>query len=116
MGGLYGQRSTNRLFSSTSSESRGEIDLRAELSEILRGSMSKPQRGHWIIYRRFDLSSPSEYYDEVLRTGLSGPAYEYTDTLLLVRRDPMASPSAAEAHTPAGFLPGGKYIYYFEHT
>ncbi len=116
MGGLYGQRSSSQLFSTTSSDSRGEIDLRYELSEILRGSMSKPRRGHWVVYRRFDFTTHSDDYDEVFRTAVSGPSYEYTDTLILVRRDPLVAPEAAEAHTPAGLLPGGRFIYYFEYN
>jgi len=33
------------------------IDLRAEMHGILFGSNFMVQKGHWIVYRRFDLSS-----------------------------------------------------------
>jgi hypothetical protein len=112
---LFGKKSSTSLWGREASQTMGEINLRSELSEILRGSSSKPQRGHWIIRRQFDFERKSEYHDDVFREGVGGPAYEYTDTVILTRRDPMTLSDLGEATTPPGLLPGGKFIYYFEY-
>lgn len=71
-------------------------------------------RGHWIVYRRYDLTQTSEFWDEVYRSGVDGPAYKYIDIPILTRRDPRYQPDMAESSTNIGFLPGGQYVYYFE--
>lgn len=97
-----------------------EIDLRKELSIILRGSPGgEPQRGHWVIYRRYDLSRKSQYYNETTGEGKGGPAWEYTDELWLTRRVQLRSGSSifsAEQDAPPGLLPVPYITYYFEHT
>ena len=116
MSSLYGRRSTGKLWGSRNAQTKGEIDLRAEIDEIFNGSTSKPQRGHWVIYRRFDMNTTSKYYDEVYREGVGGPAQTYVDEIVVCRRDPLLQASQGEAETPMGELPGGKYIYYLEHN
>jgi len=111
---LWNYRETSNLWGSSVVDTNGEINLRDEMHELLFGSISKPQRGHWIIYRRFDTTKKTENYDEVYRTGVDGHAYEYTDTLIMSRRDPSFSPESHEASTPMGILQGGKDAYFFE--
>lgn len=117
MGTLFGQRPSNKLWGSSVAQTRGEIDLRAEMHEILFGSTAKPQRGHWVVYRSIDLTqTTSGVYDEVYRTGVGGQAHPYTDTLVMTRRDPIFAPEQNEAQTPMGLLEGARDGYYFEYN
>ena len=111
---LFGQQYTGGLFGPPS-EAQGEIDLRKEMHDILFGTSSMPQRGHWVIYRRFDLTSYTDDHDEVYRSGVGGVKHPYTDTVVMTRRDPKFSPESNEATTPMGALEGGHDGYYFEY-
>lgn len=94
----------------------GEINLRTEFQNLLYGTPNTPQKGHWVVYRRFDLTqTASGYYDEVYREGVGGPAHPYTDTVVLTRTDPLFDPNKDEAQTPMGVLEGGIFVYYFEY-
>lgn len=115
MSNLYGKRSSGKLWGASSSQTYGEINLRSEINEILFGSTSRPQRGHWIILRRYDLTTRSDNFDEVMNEGVGGPGYEYADELVMSRRDPMFGPESAEKYTDPGHLVQGRYVYYFEH-
>lgn len=113
---LFDKRGSTRLWGNSTSDTYGEIDMRAEMKEILHGSSSKPQRGHWVVYREFHLDiTASGFYDEVYREGVDGPAHEYTDHIVITRRDPVYAPEKGEAETAMGQLIGAKNIYYFEH-
>lgn len=99
-----------------------EIDLRNEMHELLFGSFSKPQRGHWMVYRRFDLTKKVDGYDDVYKVGANvepghvrGPNYPYVDELVMTRMDPLFSPELNESSMPAGILAGGQYISYVEY-
>ena len=96
-----------------------EIDLRAELDIILNGGGSEPQRGHWVVYRRYDLTQHSEYWNPQTNEGKGGPAYVHTDELWITRRVQLRSGSAifsAEQQTTPGLLPVPYDVYYFKHT
>lgn len=117
MAGLFNHRSNNRLWGSSTKDTRGEIDLRSEVSEILYGSSSKPQRGHYIVYRRIDLNQTvSGVYDEVYKSGVGGLGHSYKDYVIMTRRDPIFAPEDNEAQTPMGLLEGARNGYYFEYT
>ena len=111
----FSNRTSTKLWGPVIAQTRGEIDMRAEMHEILFGSNSKPQRGHWVVYRRFDMTTKATTFDEVYREGVGGPSNVYTDTIVMTRRDPILAPEENEAHTPIGLLEGGKNIYYFEY-
>lgn len=100
-----------------------EIDLREEMHNLLFGTYGKPQRGHWMVYRRYDVTKKVEGYDEVYRVGAEvepgqnrQPNFPYVDELFMTRMDPLFNPQLDEASTPAGTLPGGQYISYCEHS
>ena len=99
-----------------------EINLREEFHNLLFGTSSMPQRGHWIVYRRFDTSQYIDGYDDVYHVGpqISGsiprtPIHPYTDSFVMTRQDPIVSPEMAESYMPAGVLKTGQYIFYFEY-
>ena len=92
-----------------------EINLRTEFHNLLYGAGGKPQKGHWIVYRRFDLTQTTEDYDEVYRTGDGGPGHPFTDTVVMTRCDPLITPND-ESETPIGVLEGGVFTYYFEYN
>ncbi|HLD91526.1 MAG TPA: hypothetical protein VI911_11060 [Patescibacteria group bacterium] len=116
---MFNRRTGSKLFSGRSSgssgASQGEIDLRVEFAETMFGRNGKPQRGHWVVYRRFDLTTKSANFDEVYNTGVNGPAYAFADELVITRQDPVFSPEMAESAMPAGLLKGGQSIFYFEY-
>lgn len=116
MANLFGKRSDTKLWGTSTSQTFGEINLRSEIKDLLNGTTGVPQKGHWIVYRRHDLTAPSEFWDEVYRSGVGGPAYQFVDVVMISRRDPQFSAEANEASTDPGILVGGKYIYYFEHN
>lgn len=121
---LFNRTSSGRLWAGrSSSSSLNEINLREEFHDLLFGSSSEPQRGHWVVYRRFNLASKVANYDDVYSVGpdvahgeTRRPLYNYTDTLVMTRHDPVFSPELAEASMPAGILKGGQSIFYFEYT
>jgi hypothetical protein len=101
----------------------GEIDLRQEMHNLLFGAYNKPQRGHWMVYRRFDVTKKLPGYDDVYRVGAEvepgqnrGPNFPYVDELFMTRMDPLFNPGLDESNIPAGVLPGGQYINYCEYN
>jgi len=59
------------------------IDIRQEISNLLRGSSDLVPIGQWIIYRRFDLTQKSPHFNEYTQEGVGGYKYDYTDELIL---------------------------------
>lgn len=51
--------------------------------------------GHWVIYRRYDLSSKSIYVDDATNEGVDGPRWNYSDIPTLIRHDPASVRSTA---------------------
>lgn len=95
------------------------IDLRTEMNWILYGKLTPPTRkpkGHWIVYRRFDRCTKSEYFSERTKEGVGGPAYVYTDELLRTRRLPTDRTGLPLDSVKIGIDITEKYLYYFEYT
>jgi len=44
--------------------------------------------GHWVIYRRYDLSTESQNVDPVTNEGVDGERWDYDDEPILIRHDP----------------------------
>lgn len=92
------------------------IDLRAEMNACLYGSNGTLPKGHWVIYRRYDRSTPSKFYNKQTREGVSGPAFKYTDELLRTRRVPIGFKGDSLTPLKVGQAIGDRYIYYLEYT
>lgn len=94
------------------------IDFRQELHEILYGSNFpfKSPKGHWVVYRSYDLCSPSVFYSNRTNEGVGGPAYNFTDNLVRTRRVPLDKSGLPINDTKIGAELGDRYHYYFEYT
>lgn len=97
------------------------IDLREEMSRILHGWGNESGKGHWVVYRRFDLSQPTNRDTDASTIGeaVGGPAWEFTDELYLTRRVVMQAGGALQAQeqpTTPGILSIPFIVYYFEHN
>lgn len=122
---LFNRTSSGKLWVGRGSNaSLQEIDLRQEFHDLLFGTSSMPQRGHWICYRRFDFTQKVDGYDEVYKVGPEPqteydtriPMYKYTDQLVMTRQDPIINPELAESHLSPGLMKNGQYIFYFEYN
>lgn len=89
------------------------IDLRIEMQQILYGSPTRVPKGHWVILRKYDFTTASEYYHKATKEGIGGPAYAYQDILLRTRRVPVAKATDQLTPLKAGIEIGDNYIYYF---
>lgn len=58
-------------------------DIRAVMDTHFFGATAK--HGHYMIYRRFDTSQYTEYWDPEKEEAVGGPKYEYTDEIIKVR-------------------------------
>jgi len=94
------------------------INLRAEMDKILRGDGVVPAQGHWILYRRYDLTRHSAYWDAEYREGQGGPAWEFSEELLLTRYMAITRGMMPffEMHTAPGVLGVGYRVYYLEYS
>lgn len=90
------------------------IDLRIEMNRILYGGLGKTAKGHWVVLRAYDRSSPSSNYNKRTHEGVDGPAYNYHDTLLKTRRVPVSRRSDQLDANKAGITISDNYVYYFE--
>ena len=75
----------NPAFYPTAQGAQG-LMLREELYKLLRGLNNDPAIGKWHILRHFDKAHRSIYWDATRGEAIGGPAWEYTDTLLLMFR------------------------------
>jgi len=96
--------------------SYNDINLRTEFSNILNGSAVRRPLGHWIVYRRYDRSRPSKYWDARTKEAVGGPAYEFTDELVRARRMMPRIFKTNEQMIKAGITFADNYIYYLEHN
>tara|TARA_Y100000034_G_C6714429_1_gene315724 strand:- start:137 stop:601 length:465 start_codon:yes stop_codon:yes gene_type:complete len=46
--------------------------------------------GHNVLYRRYEVGTQSEFFDETTGQGKGGPSWEYYDEVIRVRHDPMS--------------------------
>jgi len=96
------------------------INMREELRKILEGdgATDLPQ-GHWVVYRRFDLSQRSEYWvDDEYKESVGGPSWEYTDELHLARYDQVISGGLTrffEMETAPGVIHVDYRIYFLQY-
>jgi len=56
--------------------------------EIFEKILSK--YGHKVIYRRYEVGTKSEFFDDTTGQGKGGPSWEYSDQVITVRHDPMS--------------------------
>jgi len=61
--------------------------------------------GHWVIYRRYDLTRKSTYVDETTGEGVSGPRWTYVDEPIKIRHD------SASVRAIAGLIEDESKIY-----
>lgn len=105
---------TRHAFRESFSESSyGEIDLREQLHTILYGSSNFFQKGHWVMYRRFDLNKKSEYYNETTKEGHKGPAYKHVNEIHMCRKIDMSAVNVSELEI-VGEMPDFNRFYIFE--
>jgi hypothetical protein len=93
------------------------IDLRLEIHWILYGKESFPPRvpkGHWIVYRKYDITKKSNSYSNRTHEGVGGPPYQYTDYLLRTRKVPIPNPGLDPEKV--GIILVDVWKYYFEYT
>jgi len=80
------------------------IDLRAEMHNLLYGSSGKKPKGHWVCLRKYNRNKPSKFYSYVTHEGVGGPAYEYTDSFIRVRKVPIRKDTDRIESIKAGAL------------
>lgn len=94
------------------------IDMRKELHATLYGNFGRKPYGHWIVYRKFDQSEYSKYWDPVAKEAVGGPKYKWRDYLLRTRRYlwdfTFATNRGLESLTKSSIIEPGDFLYYFE--
>lgn len=95
------------------SEAEG-IDLRQEMNLILYGNPWRKPLGHWVVWRHFDRTRRSDYYNPYSKEGVNGPAHPFTDTLIRTRRMPYPR-SDTEDSLKMGSLFDDKFVYWVEY-
>ena len=48
------------------------------------------QYGHFVLYRRYNIGTKSEWYSDASGSGVGGPKWTYEDEAIKVRHDPMS--------------------------
>ena len=78
------------------------IDLRKEMDILMS------EYGHYVIIRHFDKTKRSEYWNNIAKEAVGGPAWEYTDYITLSRRvyrsTLTGTTAGLEMPNPAGLL------------
>tara|TARA_B100000131_G_C17946377_1_gene544545 strand:- start:79 stop:555 length:477 start_codon:yes stop_codon:yes gene_type:complete len=46
--------------------------------------------GHYVLYRRYNIGTKSEFYSDASGQGVGGPKWTYEDEVMKVRHDPMS--------------------------
>lgn len=85
---------------------REDIDLRNEFDRLRR------ERGHWIVFRKFDRETRSIYWDERTQSAVGGPEWAYTDTLVEVRKSRAHVIRESSVSKPVGLMDERVEIYY----
>jgi len=94
------------------------IDLRDQLNIILFGGEGESAKGHWIVYRRMDLTQHSEYWNSETREAVGGPPWEYEDTIVRTRSvigRAAGLMSDMEQYSDVGIINTTYSTYYFEY-
>lgn len=91
------------------------IDLRIEMNYILYGNSFRKPLGHWVVLRHFNRAAHSDYWNNVSKEGINGPAHPYTDYLIRSRRIPYPRNDTENA-SKAGDIFSDKLVYYFEYN
>lgn len=66
----------------------GKKDGGTPTGELFEKILSK--YGHKVIYRRYEVGTKSEFFDDTTGQGKGGPSWEYSDQVITVRHDPMS--------------------------
>lgn len=103
----------NNTFYSGLSSTDG-INLRMEVNNILNDPIKG--NGHYILYRRYDRSKTSEFYNPETKEGVNGPKNIYTDIIYKTRRVPYRLKGGSDSSLKPGQLIDDKFIYYFEYN
>lgn len=110
----YGSGSVIGPYGGTAS---GSINLREELAAILYGDGVTPAQGHWIIYRRFDLTTRPAGWSEEYREVQGNHQWVFTDEVLSTRCVPLTRGMMAffGMELPFGGMSVGWKTYYLEY-
>lgn len=87
------------------------VDLRHELDELLN------TYGHWVMVRKYDTTTHSQYWDPELREARGGPPWIYTDYVVRARKVIQTTGgvlSALEMPAPPGILTIPYATYYLK--
>jgi hypothetical protein len=93
--------------------------MREEFRKIMEGdgATDLPQ-GHWIVYRRFDTSTKSPYWNDEYKESREGPTWIYTDEIQYARYQQVTSGGLVrffEMEMPPGVIHVNYRIYYLDH-
>lgn len=105
----------NQSYYSGLSSSEG-IDLRIEMNRILYGGIGRVPKGHWVVFRQYDKTSTSSYYNKRTHEGVGGHAFNYTDSVIRTRRIPVSRRSEQIEDLKVGGNVLDGYVYYLEYT
>jgi len=89
----------------------GLINLRAELKKLFEIDKT----AHWVILRQFDKTKKTEHWNELTQEAVGGPAWEYSDQLILARKSSgrqVFFPGSQEAFIPMGLMDNTGYRFY----
>jgi len=90
-------------------EPRTTLDLRAEFDTLLQ------EHGHWVIFRKFDTSRYSQYFDPTTGETKNGPKYEYVDTLIKAMHSLNRPRIYNEIALPIGSVDANSNVYYLRY-
>lgn len=106
---------------------RHEIDLRQKFFDLIDGTASSPQRGHWILLRRMDTrqrcscwkGTDSKYYEPDANCKIcQGEGWVYAEELHNVRRRVVTPPPGAagmEGQAEFAIMAVPYVVYYFKY-
>jgi len=87
------------------------INLREELKKLYEVDKT----AHWVILRQFDKTKPSKHWNPLTKEAVGGPAWEYTDKLILARKSSgrqVFFPGSQERFTPRGLMDDTGFRFY----
>lgn len=93
----------------SSMEPRTILDLRQEFETMLQ------EHGHWVVFRKFDTTRYSRYYDASTGEAKNGPKYEYTDILIKAMHSLNRPRISNEVNSPIGSVDANSNVYYLRY-